>query len=466
MDAWEAAVARGIEAVAAGRFDEAAAAFRLAVADDPGEPSHRGNLGESLRRAGRPADAVPELLTAVEIAPRFAEGWLNLGRALRDLDRDAQAEDALRKALELKPHLAAAGHDLGDLLLRLDRPAEAVDAYRKSLAARPDRPETLGALAVAFSAAGLHDEALAAWDRLATIDPARKGLAAGKADALVAAGRTAEAREILLAESARKPHCLAGRMRAVTTVEVVAPTDAYPDEIRAELTAELDAWEGRPAMLDPTRLHTTPILPPPALAAHGRDDRALKERFAALYRRTLPETSPPPCPTGKPTVAIRVARGREAAFERDFGDLADALPSADLDVFLAATAAGVRTLQRLRPERKCPYLVLPEDVPSAAETLRSRGVDLVHYCGHGTDPAAYFLPFFRPAPVQTAGWGDDATTGLAEIDAFILCDEHASPEADSHFMERLFRLPQDSPSPRAVWRELIAAARAKEGPSR
>ena len=50
---------QGKEAMAAGRFDEAAALYGAIVQALPNEPGMRMNLGMALSMAGRPKEAVP-----------------------------------------------------------------------------------------------------------------------------------------------------------------------------------------------------------------------------------------------------------------------------------------------------------------------------------------------------------------------------------------------------------------------
>jgi protein O-GlcNAc transferase len=53
----------------------------------------------------------------------------------------------------------------------------------------------------------------------------------------------------------------------------------------------------------------------------------------------------------------------------------------------------------------------------------------------------YALAFSRLAPVQCTTWGHPETTGLNTIDYFVSSDLMELPEADSHYSEKLVRLP-------------------------
>jgi predicted O-linked N-acetylglucosamine transferase (SPINDLY family) len=66
--------------------------------------------------------------------------------------------------------------------------------------------------------------------------------------------------------------------------------------------------------------------------------------------------------------------------------------------------------------------------------------DLLYYWEVGTDLLNYLLPFWRAAPVQCAGWGWPATTGIPQIDYFVSCALLETDASDAHYAEKLVRL--------------------------
>ena len=61
------------------RYEEAARFFRQAREADPGDAEIAENLGYSLLKAGRVAEAEPPLLDALSLAPERASAWGSLG---------------------------------------------------------------------------------------------------------------------------------------------------------------------------------------------------------------------------------------------------------------------------------------------------------------------------------------------------------------------------------------------------
>jgi tetratricopeptide (TPR) repeat protein len=152
---------RGTTAFAAGRLDEAEAAFREAVAADPGDAVAHLNLGSALAGQGRLDEALAELREAIRLEPGSARAHYNLGTLFASLGRDSEAVAEHREALALDPAYRSARLNLANALLRLGRCAEAVGEYRRFIAADPANRTARQAEAVALSCTGDDAAALA-----------------------------------------------------------------------------------------------------------------------------------------------------------------------------------------------------------------------------------------------------------------------------------------------------------------
>jgi protein O-GlcNAc transferase len=86
------------------------------------------------------------------------------------------------------------------------------------------------------------------------------------------------------------------------------------------------------------------------------------------------------------------------------------------------------------------YTLLDPQFESAAAFLHDERLDAILYPDLGLHPATNRLAACRFAPLQIAGWGNPATSGLPTIDWY-LSSEHESDQADQHYTERLIRLP-------------------------
>ena len=85
-----------------------------------------------------------------------------------------------------------------------------------------------------------------------------------------------------------------------------------------------------------------------------------------------------------------------------------------------------------------------QGLPSGAawrEAIVAAAPHVLLYPEVGIDPVAGRLAAQRLAPVQCATWGQPETTGMPTIDAFLSSELMEPPDGDTHYTERLVRLP-------------------------
>ena len=104
--------------------------------------------------AGRTEDALPLLRACLDIGDEAALARLNLGMALADLGRLAEAVPHLRAARQALPHLAEPRFRLGQIAAQQQRWEEARAAFEGALAAEPGHVMSLAGLATLAEARG------------------------------------------------------------------------------------------------------------------------------------------------------------------------------------------------------------------------------------------------------------------------------------------------------------------------
>ena len=141
---------RGREAMAAGRFDEAAILYAEITRALPEEPGMLLNLGMALSMAGRPREAIPQLEAALKLRPDLLPASLFLGVARMDLDQPAQAVLPLQRFVAAQPDNQEARRRLADAFWSLERFAPAAQQFQELTERDPQDPRAWYGLARSY----------------------------------------------------------------------------------------------------------------------------------------------------------------------------------------------------------------------------------------------------------------------------------------------------------------------------
>jgi tetratricopeptide (TPR) repeat protein len=164
--------ADGNELMQAGRFAEAAAAYRRSLALNRAAPRTHNNLAVALAEQGRYGSALAHYREAMRLDPDYAPTHYNFANACRALAKYVEAITAYERALTLAPGWAAALLNCGLALAALGQEAAAEGYYRSALAREPDYPEAHNNLGLALQLQGRLDEAMQHFDRAIELAPA------------------------------------------------------------------------------------------------------------------------------------------------------------------------------------------------------------------------------------------------------------------------------------------------------
>jgi len=184
----------------AGRWRDAEASFRTALALDPGyQGSAATGLAVTLTRSGRWEEALEYFQLETRLQPGKPAVFDNWGNALTQVGRDAEAEEAFQRALRLDPEHAGALNNLAGVRFRAGRLPEAIQLYQRALAREPSDARVRRNLGVALLVAGRHADVVG----LLNVALARPELDPDAAligsSALLELGRAAEAETVLQA---------------------------------------------------------------------------------------------------------------------------------------------------------------------------------------------------------------------------------------------------------------------------
>lgn len=149
--------------------------------------------GLSLKRLGRPMEALASLDQALELRPQLEEAMNNKGNVLLQLGRPEEAMACYNRVLETSPGDAAAWSNKGATLHQSGRYEEGLVCFDRALEFAPLNAEFWANKGLALRALGHEEDALACRERALELNPFNGEFLVHKAETLAKLNRIAEA---------------------------------------------------------------------------------------------------------------------------------------------------------------------------------------------------------------------------------------------------------------------------------
>jgi Flp pilus assembly protein TadD len=149
----------------AGRAEESAAAYRVALEKRPGSAVFWARLAQPLRAAGKSQEPLDAMLKAVQAEPDNAETWYNLALLQSELGDKKAAIESFRKSISLDGEFAESHNSLGAVLSQTGQLQEAEAEFRGALRIRPALPAAHANLAYLLANRGDFAEAIWHFER-------------------------------------------------------------------------------------------------------------------------------------------------------------------------------------------------------------------------------------------------------------------------------------------------------------
>ncbi|WEY38670.1 tetratricopeptide repeat protein [Paraburkholderia sp. SUR17] len=459
-----------------GQLPDAIDAYRQAIARKRDYAEAHNNLGNALRESGDTAGAMQSCAQAIELRPGYAEAYSNLGNALKDMGQLDAAAASYRKAIAAKRDFSEAHNNLGNVLKAQGQIEAAIACYRAAIALSPQLAVAHDSLAGALMHQGDIDGAIESYRHVAALQPQVAAAHNTLGNALNAAGRVGEAvpcyeRAIALQPDFPDPyHNLANALKRVGRPEQALQYAQRAIALRHDspsfhnnlgtILADLNAFDAavesyRKALaLNPdfAESHTCVLFGQSycagwSAAAHLADARYFGERMTA---RAKPFDAWPALEDGADAVQgkrpLRIGFVSADYRKHPVGYFLESvlrhLDRTRIEPFAYSNGLQYDELTaRLKPQFAAWQAINEMSDEAVARLVHDDRIDiLVDLSGH---TGRNRLPAFtwRPAPLQVSWLGYFATTGLTQID-YIVGDRYVSPpEEESHFVERVWRLP-------------------------
>ncbi|HXM10731.1 MAG TPA: FG-GAP-like repeat-containing protein [Terriglobales bacterium] len=130
------------------------------------------NLGLLAAREGRAGEAISSFQEALKLSPDHSIALDNLGSAYRQQKRWDDARKTFERALEVNPDDAEAHYGIGMVFAQNDDTGRAFDSLQHALKLRPIYPEALNNLGILYLRTQRRDEAVASFEECIRVAPA------------------------------------------------------------------------------------------------------------------------------------------------------------------------------------------------------------------------------------------------------------------------------------------------------
>ena len=442
---------RGVILAANGSLADALSCFEMAVALNAGYSDARNNLGRGLRSLGRFDEAVTQFELVAKSTPDSPVAHFNLASALELAGRKPDAEKHYRSAISLRPDFVDAHLHLAALLQGIDRLPEALAHAERAVTLRPDSAGARNNLGNILRIMGRRDEAIAQYETAIRIDPDSFMPHYNCGVALRGETRIAEARAHFARAFALKPNFLEAELALCMAElpalyehesEIAERRGAYASRL-ARLSADVESARAPAVLADAIGSHQPFYLP-----YQGRDDRELQTLYGSLVCKIMAARYPaavlprPPAPQEPIRLGIVSGFFRQHSnwkipikgwlkmLDRDRFHVSGYYTSPDRD---GETDAAAEICDR--------FVQGPMSLDAWRRTMLDDAPHVLIFPEIGMDKVSAQLAAQRLAAVQCASWGHPVTSGFPTIDYFISCDLMEGTGAETHYSERLIRLP-------------------------
>ena len=437
--------------IALQRHEEALAAFEQAIKQKSRFPEAHNNRGSLLVTLGRYQEALGSFERAIAIKPDYADAQYNRGYALHKLDHNRDALQSFDRAIALRANYAQAHANRGVVLDALGRINDALASYDRALELHADMPEALLNRSGALLALNRYDEALQCVDRLLVAHPDNSEAHYMRGRVMVELNRPDDAVASCERAVALDPAFTRARWTTpLFTLPILYADESQIGQRRADyerrLRALCDDYEAGRAPGDMSK--GVGWAQPFFLAYQGRCDRDLQVMFGGLAARVMsarygePELAPPPAP-GE-SVRVGIVSGfffQHSVWKIGAKAWVTQLDPTRFQMFgygVGFQKDGETELARKHCHR---FVEGPHSLEQWRDIIVADRPHILLYPEIGMFHQVAEIAALRLAPVQCSYIGHPQTSGYPTIDYFLSGELIEPPEGDTHYSEKLVRLP-------------------------
>ena len=433
----EAYYNRGVALQALMKLNEAIQSYNKAIQLKPDYVEAYSNLGVALKDLGRLNESAKNYKKAIQLNPYDAAAYSNLGTTLHKLGQLEEAVKNYNKAIQLNPDYVNAYSNLGVSLKELGRLDESIKSYNKAIQLNPDYADTYINLGATLKEIGRVDEAIKSYNKAIQLKPDYAKAYSNRGNALRELGQLDEAIKSCNKAIQLKPDYAEAYLNLGATLKEQGQLDKAIKNYNKAIELKPDYTDVHSNLLM-TLNYTTDLDPTHAITMARKFGKFVTEN-AQMHFSNYQGLSAPK--------KLRVGFVSGDLCRHPVGHFLESVLShinPDRIELIAYSNSNIidDLSKRIKPFFSKWKSIYNQSDEAVANIIHSDKIHiLVDLSGH---TASNRLPVFgwNPAPIQVSWLGYFATTGLNEMD-YLLGDPYVTPpEYDSHFTEKVWRLPK------------------------
>ncbi|MBF0125989.1 MAG: tetratricopeptide repeat protein [Magnetococcales bacterium] len=417
-----------------GHYEESIAAYEKALAHRPDYVVALHNSAYVLQKMGRLDEAMGPLRQALAIKPDYLEAHNTMGNILQDQGRWSEAIECYQRALSHNPEYCEAICNMGNVLCDQGRLEESIACHKRALAIKPDLHESHTHMANALQMQGRMDEAIHCYQQALRIKPGDETALENLGVAYNVQGNlngAIECNRQLLAQKGDNPNIYASLLNLLKQ-------SCNWGELDALFSRMMALFHEDSKLLNPFVFLTLPTT---------ADEQMRCARIYIQKKYRLPHTF-----THLHRFDPKPARIRIGYLSCDFLNHATAILMAELiklhdrsrfEILIYSYSDDDGKDMRQRIMASCDRFIdiLTLDHQDAARRIAADGVHILVELKGFTKGARLEISALQPAPLQVNWLGYPGTMGSPCID-YIIADPFIIPHGEeSHYSEKVVRLP-------------------------
>ncbi|AFZ20335.1 tetratricopeptide repeat protein [Allocoleopsis franciscana] len=404
-----------------GQIEAAITHYQQAIAIKPDVPEIFYNLGNLLKQQNQLDAAMIQYQWALALNPNYIDAHLQLGTSLHSLGKYEEAIICYQQALTLEPNVLDTYLKLGWALMHLSRFEKATHCFQQALILNPEHPEVYQKLALALASQNQLEEAITSFQKALHLN----------SNFVEAYWQSHLLLPILYDTQEQIQHWRQRFCRGLN--HLIQQSDFNSNEGIRQILAGLTA-------------SATTFL----LSYQGFNDRGIQRKYGTLVHRVMatiyPQwTKPMSMPQLSHQRKIRV--GYLSAYFRTHTVASLTLgwlkncdkEKLEIYSYYIGSKADLTTAEIYSNSDK--YYHIYGDLNSICEQVIADKLHILVFTDIGMDSLTTYIAGLRLAPIQCMTWGHPVTSGLPTIDYFLSSDLMEPQNAQSHYWEKLVRLP-------------------------